>query len=148
MASRLPLFFAELKRRKVYRVAAVCAAVGAVISLGAPDLFGAFDLPSSAARLVIVLIAIGFPIPLGLAYPFPESLCLTSDKPDAIQHARSCEASHAVFQELSERLSRVISEFRSAFLGATERTAPGMVEPSSFPSLSWEEPILLSFYGR
>lgn len=70
MASRLSLFLSELKRRKVYRVAAVYAAVGAAIALAIPDLFGAFELPNSAARLVIVLIAIGFPIALVLAWAF------------------------------------------------------------------------------
>jgi non-specific serine/threonine protein kinase len=70
VASKLSLFLAELKRRKVYRVAAVYAAVGVAISLGVPDLFGAFDLPSSAARLVILLIVIGFPVALILAWAY------------------------------------------------------------------------------
>lgn len=68
MASKLSVFFAELKRRKVYRVAAIYAAVGIAISLGVPDLFGALLLPDWAARLVIVLIAIGFPLALVLAW--------------------------------------------------------------------------------
>ena len=70
MAPKIFTFLAELRRRKVYRVAAVYAAVGVAISLGVPDLFGAFDLPSSAARLVIILIAIGFPIALVLAWAY------------------------------------------------------------------------------
>jgi adenylate cyclase len=70
VASKLSLFLAELKRRKVYRVAAVYAAAGVAISLAVPDLFGAFDLPTIAARLVIVLIAIGFPIALILAWAY------------------------------------------------------------------------------
>jgi len=70
VASKLSLFLAELKRRKVYRVAAVYAAIGLAICLGVPDLFSAFDLPSSAARLVIVLIAIGFPVALVMAWAY------------------------------------------------------------------------------
>ena len=70
MAIKLALFLKELKRRKVYRVAAVYAAVGAAIALGVPDLFGAFDLPSAAARLVIVLVVLGFPIALVLAWAY------------------------------------------------------------------------------
>ena len=70
MGSKVSLFLAELKRRKVYRVAAVYAAVGVAICLGVPDLFSAFDLPTSVARLVIVLIALGFPIALVLAWAF------------------------------------------------------------------------------
>jgi len=77
MASKFISFLAELKRRKVYHVGAVYAAVGVAISLGVPDLFNAFDLPTSAARLVIVLIVIGFPIALLLAWAYevrPEEL--------------------------------------------------------------------------
>ena len=70
MASKLSLFLAELKRRKVYRVAAVYVAVGVGISVAVPDLFSAFDLPSLAARLVIILIVIGFPIALVLAWAY------------------------------------------------------------------------------
>jgi adenylate cyclase len=70
VASKLSLFLAELKRRKVYRVAAVYGAIGVAISVAVPDLFNAFDLSSSAARLVILLIAIGFPIALVLAWAY------------------------------------------------------------------------------
>jgi len=64
------MFLAELKRRKVYRVAAIYAAVGVAISLAVPDLFEALLLPGWATRLVIVLIAIGFPIALVLAWAY------------------------------------------------------------------------------
>ena len=70
VASRLRLFVGELKRRKVYHVAAVYGAVGVAISLGVPDLFGVFELPNAAARLVIILVAIGFPIALVLAWAY------------------------------------------------------------------------------
>jgi len=70
VASKLSLFLAELKRRKVYRVAAIYAAVGVAISLAVPDLFGALLLPGWTTRLVIVLIAIGFPIALVLAWAY------------------------------------------------------------------------------
>lgn len=70
MASRFSSFLAELKRRNVYRVAAVYLAVGAAISLGVPDLFGAFGLSDSAAQFVILLIAIGFPVALVLAWAY------------------------------------------------------------------------------
>ena len=70
MASRLSLFLAELKRRKVYNVAAVYAAVGVAIAIAVPDLFGAFAFPPWAAPLVIVVIAIGFPVALVLAWAY------------------------------------------------------------------------------
>ena len=70
MASKLSSFLAELKRRKVYHVAAVYAAVGAAISIAIPDLFGAFGFPEWAAPLVIVIIVIGFPVALVLAWAY------------------------------------------------------------------------------
>jgi serine/threonine-protein kinase len=76
LASKLGTFLAELKRRKVYGIAALYAAVGVAISLAVPDLFEALLLPEWTARLVIVLVVLGFPIALVLAWAYevkPES---------------------------------------------------------------------------
>jgi TolB-like protein/Tfp pilus assembly protein PilF len=63
-------FFEEVKRRKVYRVAvAYIIAAGGVIQL-ASAAFPAWELPNWALRLVIVLLLIGFPIALILAWAF------------------------------------------------------------------------------
>ena len=63
-------FFEEVKRRKVYRVAAAyIIAAGGIIQL-ASAAFPAWELPSWALRLVIMLLLIGFPIALILAWAF------------------------------------------------------------------------------
>jgi len=63
-------FFGEMKRRKVYRVAvAYIVAAGGIIQL-ASAAFPAWDLPSWALRLVIVLLLLGFPIALILAWAY------------------------------------------------------------------------------
>src|SRR5947209_9037500 len=63
-------FFEEVKRRKVYRVAAAYViAAGGIIQL-ASAAFPAWELPNWALRLVIVLLLIGFPIALSLAWSF------------------------------------------------------------------------------
>jgi TolB-like protein/Tfp pilus assembly protein PilF len=63
-------FFEEVKRRKVYRVAvAYVIAAGGIIQL-ASAAFPAWELPSWSLRLVIVLLLIGFPIALILAWAF------------------------------------------------------------------------------
>jgi TolB-like protein/Flp pilus assembly protein TadD len=63
-------FFEEVKRRKVYRVAvAYVIGAGGVIQL-ASAAFPAWELPNWALRLVIVLLLIGFPIALILAWAF------------------------------------------------------------------------------
>jgi TolB-like protein/Tfp pilus assembly protein PilF len=75
-------FFEEVKRRKVYRVAvAYVIAAGGIIQLGSAA-FPAWELPNWALRLVIVLLLIGFPIALILAWAFdvtPQGIRATSD---------------------------------------------------------------------
>jgi TolB-like protein/Flp pilus assembly protein TadD len=63
-------FFEEVKRRKVYRVAAAyIIAAGGIIQLASAT-FPAWELPSWALRLVILLVLAGFPIALILAWAF------------------------------------------------------------------------------
>ena len=63
-------FFEEVKRRKVYRVAAAyIIAAGGIIQL-ASAAFPAWELPNWALRLVIVLLLLGFPIALMLAWVY------------------------------------------------------------------------------
>src|SRR5213080_2616780 len=63
-------FCEEVKRRKVYRVAAAyIIAAGGVIQL-ASAAFPAWELPNWALRLVISLLLLGFPIALMLAWAY------------------------------------------------------------------------------
>src|SRR5947199_3461208 len=63
-------FFEELQRRKVYRVAAAyIIAAGFIIQMGSA-IFPAWELPNWTFRLVVVLLLIGFPIALILAWAF------------------------------------------------------------------------------
>ena len=63
-------FFEELQRRKVYRVAAAyIIAAGFIIQIGSA-VFPAWDLPNWTLRLVVVLLLIGFPIALILAWAY------------------------------------------------------------------------------
>ncbi len=75
-------FFEEVKRRKVYRVAvAYVIAAGGIIQLGSAA-FPAWELPNWALRLVIVLLLVGFPIALILAWAFdvtPQGIRATPD---------------------------------------------------------------------
>src|SRR5262245_20483330 len=63
-------FFEEVQRRKVYRVAAAyIIAAGFIIQIGSA-VFPAWQLPNWAFRLVVVLLLIGFPIALILAWAY------------------------------------------------------------------------------
>ena len=63
-------FFDEVKRRKVYRVAAAYIIVAAGIIQLASAALPAWELPNWALRLVIVLLLVGFPLALILGWVF------------------------------------------------------------------------------
>src|SRR5213595_444999 len=63
-------FFAELKRRNVYKVAVAYIVAGWALSQGVAQVFPVFDVPNWVIRLVVMLIIIGLPIALVLAWMF------------------------------------------------------------------------------
>ncbi len=67
---KLGSFFAELKRRNVYRVAVAYAVVGWLLVQITTQVFPFLEIPNWAIRLVIMLVAIGLPIALVLAWAF------------------------------------------------------------------------------
>lgn len=78
----LRTFIAELKRRRVFRVATVYAVVGFGIIQIANNIFPPLDLPAWTTRLVILLVLLGFPIALVLAWALeltPEGLRFTTE---------------------------------------------------------------------
>src|SRR5947207_8849365 len=68
--SEKPSFFSELKRRNVYKVAVAYAVVGWLVAQIATQIFPFLEIPNWVVRLIIVLIAIGFPIALVIAWAF------------------------------------------------------------------------------
>ncbi len=65
-----PSFFAELKRRNVYKVAVAYAVVAWLLIQVATQVFPFFEIPNWAVRLVVLLLILGFPIALVLAWAF------------------------------------------------------------------------------
>jgi len=63
-------FFAELKRRNVYKVAVAYAVVGWLLVQVATQVFPFLEIPNWVVRLVIALVMIGFPIALVIAWAF------------------------------------------------------------------------------
>jgi len=68
--SEKPSFFAELKRRNVYKVAVAYAIVGWLLVQIATQVFPFLEIPNWVVRLVIAFVAIGFPIALVIAWAF------------------------------------------------------------------------------
>src|SRR5213595_199053 len=74
-------FFAELKRRNVYKVAVAYIVAGWALSQGIAQVFPVFDVPNWVIRLIVLLIIIGLPIALVLAWMFeltPEGIKRTA----------------------------------------------------------------------
>src|SRR2546430_9461382 len=75
-------FFAELKRRNVYKVAVAYAVVGWLVIQVSSTVLPTFHAPEWVVQTLVVLVAIGFPIALVIAWAFeltPEGLKRTED---------------------------------------------------------------------
>ena len=84
-------FFDELKRRNVYKVAVAYAVVAWLLIQIATQVFPFFEIPNWAVRLVVLLLIIGFPVALILAWAFeltPEGIKRT-DEIEPAQRSRN-----------------------------------------------------------
>jgi TolB-like protein/Flp pilus assembly protein TadD len=78
-------FFSELKRRKVYRVAATYAVLAWLLIQIATQVLPFFEIPIWGVRLVIVAVILGFPVALFLSWAFdltPGGIVRTEDLPE------------------------------------------------------------------
>jgi TolB-like protein/Flp pilus assembly protein TadD len=63
-------FFAELKRRNVYKVAVAYAVAAWLLVQVATQVFPFFEIPNWSVRLVVLALILGFPIALVMAWAF------------------------------------------------------------------------------
>jgi TolB-like protein/Flp pilus assembly protein TadD len=77
-----PTFFAELKRRRVYSVAAAYVVTAWLLIQVATQVFPFFNIPNWIVRLVVLVAIIGFPIAVVCSWAFeitPEGIKLEGD---------------------------------------------------------------------
>ncbi len=77
-----PNFFAELKRRNVYKVAVAYAVIAWLLIQAASILFPTFEAPAWVMKVFVVVIVLGFPVALILAWAFeltPEGIKRAED---------------------------------------------------------------------
>lgn len=89
-------FFAELKRRNVYKAAIAYAVVSWLLIQIATQVFPFFEIPNWAVRMVVLLLALGFPLTVVLAWAFeltPEGLKRTDDVAPDRSHAAQAGSS-------------------------------------------------------
>src|SRR6266487_2024964 len=90
-------FFAELKRRNVYKVAIAYAVVAWLLMQVASQIFPFFEIPNWAVRLVVLLLVIGFPVAMILAWAFE----LT---PEGIKRAEDVDLSPTLTRKTGRKL--------------------------------------------
>jgi len=81
------IFFGELKRRNVYKVGVAYAVASWLLIQIATQVFPFFEIPNWGIRLVVLIIALGFPIALILAWAFE----LT---PEGVKRTEAADAAH------------------------------------------------------
>ncbi len=75
-------FFGELKRRNVYKVAVAYLVAGWALAQGLAQVLPVFSVPNWVIQLLVLLIILGLPVALGLAWAFeltPEGLKRTDE---------------------------------------------------------------------
>jgi len=78
-------FFSELKRRNVYKVAVAYGVVAWLLMQIASQIFPFFEIPNWVVRLVVLVLVIGFPIALIIAWAFEAT-------PEGIKRTEAADA--------------------------------------------------------
>ena len=136
-------FFAELKRRNVYKVAVVYAVIAWLLIQAGSILFPTFEAPGWVMKVFVTVIAAGFPIALILAWAFeltPEGMKRTENvSPDEILPEWS-RRKLAIFI-LSVGLvaaGLLIFQLTRSHLGANSSKPAGLVNEKSIAVLPFE----------
>src|SRR5215831_15579917 len=90
-------FFAELKRRNVYKVAIAYGVVAWLLIQVATQTFPFFEIPNWMVRAVVLLLILGFPVALVLAWAFE----LT---PEGIKRAEDVDLSKSIRRKTGRKL--------------------------------------------
>jgi TolB-like protein/Flp pilus assembly protein TadD len=107
----LPNFFAELKRRNVYKVAIAYAVIAWLLMQIATQVFPFLEIPNWAIRLVIMLLVLGFPIAVIIAWAFeltPEGLKRTEAIDRELPKPSRNKANRAMTSGLPEKSIAVL----------------------------------------
>jgi serine/threonine-protein kinase len=126
-------FFGELKRRYVYKVAVAYVVAGWALAQGIAQVFPVFDIPNWVVRVIVLLIVIGFPIALILAWAFeltPEGIKRTEDVDPAVD---SRTKSHAwIYVVIVAALLSISLFFLGRYTARNSSSGPS----SGFPAKS------------
>ncbi|TAM96034.1 MAG: hypothetical protein EPN40_09685 [Rhodanobacteraceae bacterium] len=128
-------FWLELKRRHVYRVAVAYAVVGWLLIEVATQVFPVFHMPDWTDQLVVLLIVIGFPVALILAWAFemtPEGVRRT--EPANSEAARLPEQTHYIGRRLNAVIMGVLVLAVAVLLW--QKFASSNMHPETAPAIA------------
>src|ERR1700752_1898965 len=90
-------FFAELKRRNVYKVAVAYAVASWLLIQVATQVFPFFEIPNWAVRLVVLLLIAGFPVALVFSWAFEIT-------PEGIKRESQIEADRSITHHTGRKI--------------------------------------------
>ena len=94
-------FFAELKRRNVYKVAVAYAVVAWLLIQVATQVFPFFEIPNWAVQLVVLVLVIGFPIATVLAWAFEMT-------PEGIKREAEVDRAKSIPRKAGRKLTALV----------------------------------------
>ncbi len=131
-------FFAELKRRNVYKVAIAYIVAGWALSQGIAQVFPVFDIPNWIIRLLVLLIIIGLPIALVLAWTFeitPQGIKRTEDV-DLVEAAQQPKKRTWIFVVIIGALLSIGLFFLGRYTAQTSRQSEAATNSASQKSIA------------
>jgi TolB-like protein len=142
-------FSSELKRRNVYKVAVAYAIVGWLIVQVATQVFPFLEIPNWVVRLVIALVAIGFPVAVVIAWAFeltPEGIKRTEDVDPTVTARQPRKRTWVVVVIAGAALSVGLFLFgRYSAQTARQDASPARTEPAAASTISKKSIAVLPF---
>ncbi|MEY2545539.1 MAG: hypothetical protein QOG48_656 [Verrucomicrobiota bacterium] len=126
-------FFAELKRRNVYKVAVAYAVVAWLLIQIATQVFPIFEIPNWAGRLVVLLLILGFPVTLIFSWAFeitPEGIKRESEIDPTTSITHSTGRKIAAFTAVAAAIAAALLVFQLTRARSTSPSAATITNKS------------------
>jgi TolB-like protein/Flp pilus assembly protein TadD len=136
-------FFAELKRRNVYKVAVAYAVVAWLIVQVATQVFPFFDVPNWAIRLVVIILVLGFPAAMIFSWAFEIT-------PEGIKRESEIDANESIAPRTGRKLIAITAVLAVVAAGLfvfqkVKQTGSGTSSTTALPAIVAKSIAVLPF---
>ena len=135
-------FFAELKRRNVYKAAVAYAVVAWLIVQVATQVFPFFDVPNWAIRLVVILLVLGFPAAMIFSWAFEIT-------PEGIKRESEIDANESIAPRTGQKLVAMTVVLAviaiGLFMFQRLRQTTSVTAPNALPAITAKSIAVLPF---